>query len=411
MRVLYLASLASAGEGGYAEVPILRQAQELASSGVDIKVIGTVARFSRTGRHLRVTYHRKQAVAAREEESIAVRRVYYPNPPLSVAPELHIRLLTKALRPIIDEVSSTTGTGTVLHANGLFPLGTAAVRLGREKGVPVLVTALGSDVHTYPNRSRRIHALTAETLRDADHVAAVSRALAGDAMSLACSGREVTVLYRGVDLSRFSPGKSRASIRARLGLPAEGVGFCYVGRLIPEKGIPELVEAFRSLRCSLPGAWMSLVGDGPLLTELRLSQGPGEPAEGVMLPGHLSQEQLVDWLRASDIFVLPSHKEGLPNAIREAMAVGLPVIATAVGGVAEIVRPDVTGVLLAAEDVDGLASAMRELGDGPSVRERMGAEARRLAERDFTWGAAAQAASALYRSLLASQCSERGSAD
>jgi glycosyltransferase involved in cell wall biosynthesis len=163
-----------------------------------------------------------------------------------------------------------------------------------------------------------------------------------------------------------------------------------VGRLVLPKDFWTLGAAFRSLR---PGSFRALiVGDGPQRSFL-------EGIEGVELLGE--RDDVPALLAQANVFVLTSLSEGMPISVLEAMAAGLPVVATAVGGVPEIVVDGETGFLVPVEDAEAVAAALTRLLDDRSLRERMGAAGRRRAERDFDLPRFRRDHLALYERLLA----------
>ncbi len=158
--------------------------------------------------------------------------------------------------------------------------------------------------------------------------------------------KPVTQIYNGVDTDVFRPGRD-GGLRTELGIQRESFVIGSVGRLDPIKDHPTLFRAFARLRESVPGARLLVVGDGPERERLA-----GEAGEGVVFLGNRTDVPRV--LRALDVLVLCSRNEGISNTILEAMASGLPVVATEVGGNPELVVPGVTGELVspgAAEEV------------------------------------------------------------
>lgn len=184
----------------------------------------------------------------------------------------------------------------------------------------------------------------------------------------------VRVIYNGVDLARFD-----AATPAPLGLPPGAVAIGYVGSFEPRKGLPDLAEAWPRVAAALPHAHLVLVGEGthgPLLRE-RLADAPR-----VHFLGRRSDVPAV--MRSLDLLVLPSYVEGAPNVVLEAMAAGIPAVATAVSGTPELVRDGETGRLVAPRDPDGLARALVEVAGDAGLRARMGRAGRQRAENGFT---------------------------
>lgn len=159
--------------------------------------------------------------------------------------------------------------------------------------------------------------------------------------------------------------------------------FLQVGSLDARKGGLDLVAAFAEARAEdVDVGSLHLVGEGPLRAELEAAITSLDLGERVVLHGH--RDDVGSCWRSADVAVLASHREGLPLSLIEAMAFGLPILATAVDGVPELVRPEYDGLLVAPGDRSGLASAMRRLASEPASRDAWGAAARRVYEADHT---------------------------
>ncbi|MBF0181419.1 MAG: glycosyltransferase family 4 protein [Magnetococcales bacterium] len=172
----------------------------------------------------------------------------------------------------------------------------------------------------------------------------------------------------GIDLERFSPG-DRDTARERLNLPTDRPLIGIVATLRSWKGHLQLLEAFAALRH--PTAILAIVGDGPQQEVLaRRATQLAIPQDQLLMPGR--QEDIPNWLRAMDLFVLPSYaNEGVPQALMQAMACGLPVISTPVGGIPEMVLHDQTGLLTPPKDPESLRAALAGLLDDPQRRQRL----------------------------------------
>jgi sugar transferase (PEP-CTERM/EpsH1 system associated) len=200
--------------------------------------------------------------------------------------------------------------------------------------------------------------------------------------------RRITQIYNGVDTARFSPLDVRAD------LPGAPEGFITpqsvvigtVGRLQPVKNQAMLLDAtaqlLRQHEALRPRLRLVLVGDGPLQGALHEQVAALGLQDVVWLAG--SSSRVVEFLHGFDAFVLPSLNEGISNTVLEAMACGLPVLATAVGGNVEIVRDGVVGQLLPSRDVQALAAAMLALLEQPEQRRSWGAAARQEALERFS---------------------------
>jgi glycosyltransferase involved in cell wall biosynthesis len=160
-----------------------------------------------------------------------------------------------------------------------------------------------------------------------------------------------------------------------------------VGRLVAKKHPLATLAAFAAARRDGPPMVLELVGDGPLRPAVEAAAGPG-----VELPGTLDHTAVLARMRAADVFCQHSvtdpetgDEEGLPVAVLEAMAHGLPVVATRHAGIPEAVIPGRSGLLVDEGDVHGMAAALRLLASDPQLRERMGAEGRRIVTERFSW--------------------------
>lgn len=172
---------------------------------------------------------------------------------------------------------------------------------------------------------------------------------------------KTTVLENSVDYERFAGvSVSKADAKRLLGLPIDSFVFGMVGRLAPTKGLSYLIEAFSKVRAQKPSAHLVLLGNGPCRAELEQQASRTSPQGSVHFLGYKDNiEQLV---RGMDVFVLSSVAEGMPRAILEVMAAGIPCIATRVGGIPEIMGNDGVAILVPAKDPEALAKAMIDLG-------------------------------------------------
>ncbi len=182
----------------------------------------------------------------------------------------------------------------------------------------------------------------------------------------------------GLDLGRFS-GIERTAARRDLGLDPDALVVVAVGRLVPIKRIDRLVRAFAGLRAVRPDARLYIIGDGSERAAGESQVEAAGLADSVTFCGW--RADTATWYAAADFVALSSDNEGTPLALIEAAAGGRAAVSTAVGGVADVVRDGVSGLLVPVDDERGLAAAMIRLAEDPDLRARLGAAAPAAAER------------------------------
>ncbi len=382
MKVLFVTSMYYKPGATDAGLAIHRQAVELRKSGIDVRVVCPVPMFPR--RRDLGSAGRADPLGFVDIDGVPVLYLRYPNLPLKLAPRAHVVLLRQTLSGTLRKLHARFPFD-VLHVHRLYPTVAAVLPLAQRYGAPIIASAVGSDVHTYPEWHRSILRQVRTVIRGSDSVVAVSHALAENILELDSPTSPVRVVYRGVDVDRFAPAADRRSLRAELGLPLEGIGISAVGRLMVEKGVRELLDAMESIVTKEPAVWLAFVGGGPLAEELRTRIASGILKDRVFLAGPRPHDEVPRWINASDIFVLPSYREGLPNVVREAMACGVPVVSTRVGGIAEAVDDGETGLLVPAKEVVPLQVALETLIGDRELRERMGSAGRDAVRSRFSW--------------------------
>ena len=225
----------------------------------------------------------------------------------------------------------------------------------------------------------------------ADRVIAVSKRMAE---ALKDSGHRPTA----VDLRKVRATRTRGEVRRELGIDARALLIGTVGRLAPVKGHPDFLRAARLILKAERGARFLIVGDGPLRDELAASAEHLEVGRACLFLG--PRTDIYDLVAAMDIFVLPSLDEGIPMALLEAMALGTPVVATAVGGVPELVTHRATGLLVKPRDERALADACVELARNREWAQTLGSQARRAVEQEFSHERSGHALVEVYRRVV-----------
>jgi glycosyltransferase involved in cell wall biosynthesis len=262
-----------------------------------------------------------------------------------------------------------------------------AVLAGHLARRPTLLrVATENDVREFADASHWKARLLFRLLRSAAGVIAPSRAIQAELLRAGFPPNRIFFLPNAVDVDRFRPAppSERAAAKQSVGLTADTPVVGTVARLIPRKGIDVLLRALSAVRHT-HHTHLLVIGSGPLQQELH------DLTHELGLSGRVSwpgvQADPSTWLRAMDVFVFPSRREGSPNAVLEAMATGLPIVATAIGGVIDLLEEDGAGVLVQPDDADALAGALiRVLGD-PLLRQDLSQRARRRAVERFSLSA------------------------
>jgi glycosyltransferase involved in cell wall biosynthesis len=252
-----------------------------------------------------------------------------------------------------------------------------------------------------------IRSLMAPNLRAADRVIAVSEHIADQAISLGVEQQRVCVIRSGVDTEQFRPAsaRERAEARARLDIVPDAQLVLFVGNLEPRKQVDVLLRAIARLRETMPEVSLLIVGSGesagPLdqtaqLARLRHALGLDAAARFV---GRLSDERLRDAYAAADAFALPSSSEAQGIVALEAMACGLAVVGSRVGGLLGTIDDEQSGFLVPAGDVEALAARLAQVLSQPALRAALGDAARRVVEARFAWPRAVAATCQVYREV------------
>lgn len=275
----------------------------------------------------------------------------------------------------------------LVHAHWIVPNGLVAAW---SVDVPLAIGLHGSDVFL----AEKVRPAAAWALRRTRLLTGCSPELVDRVRALGFPEERSRVIPYGVDVTAFSPDPDRRRIwREKLGIPRDAPLVLSVGRMATKKGFHILMAALPELLSSNPEAHVVLAGGGDLLPRFQEEalKFPGR----LHLPGPVLRDTLPDLYRAADLFVLPAvhdskgNVDGLPNVILEAMASGLPVVASGISGIPLAVEDGGTGLLVPEKDPKALAAALRRLLSAPGLAREMGGRGRRKAETALTWDAVA----------------------
>jgi teichuronic acid biosynthesis glycosyltransferase TuaC len=335
--------------------PFNRQQMAALRRRCDVEVLATIPWFPGAGAFARwSSAGRLTAVPARDSiDGVAVahpRTLYVPRYGHALSAGLYAAC-------VLPAILQRRGRFVVLLGSWAYPDGVAAVALARALGVPAVVKLHGSDMDvlaTRPSLRRQL----AWALPRAARVVAVSRALGQAAQGLGVAADRIDVVTNGVDDTLFHP-RDRAAARAQLGHGGDTRKWIlFVGRIEGDKGAIDLAEAFWRLAAVQPGVVMVFVGDGKARAAAQAVLAP--LGDRVLFTGPRPLAEVPVWMAACDILTLPSHHEGTPNVLLEALACGRRVVATRVGGIPDVIHRPELGTLVAVKDVDALEHALAD---------------------------------------------------
>lgn len=234
----------------------------------------------------------------------------------------------------------------------------------------------------------------------ADFVACISWFCRSQAQLLSSEAmaEKLHIIHCGVDPARYDTTAPTPEASDDVNDEAESsIRLAFVARLDHVKGVTVLLDAMAEVRATGRDVRLSIVGDGPSRSDFVAAAERLGVSHAVDFLGYRNSDEVATVLRESDVFVLPSFAEGVPVSLMEASASGLPVIATNVGGVTELVEDDVTGFVLAPGDTSALAARITQLADDPALRARLGAAGRGRVAAEFESRSEAARLAQLFR--------------
>ncbi len=273
----------------------------------------------------------------------------------------------------------------VVHAHALYQA--ARLRVG---DIPVVINLPGEPHARYRRDLHRADALIA----DGWAAEQLPRRL----------GLPVHAVPKGVDADRFQP--DGPSMRASLRLERRRVVLS-VARLVPIKRVALLVESFALVRARVPDAHLVIVGDGPERDHVRQRAADLGVLDAVSFVGSVAHRELPAFYRAADVFALASEFDNSPNAVLEAMATGLPVVSTDVGGVRQFLDDPEGGAIVPRDDASAFARALERYVLSPSESRAAGVYNRRKAASEFSWPSSAAKLLAVYRRVAGASAGEQ----
>ena len=267
----------------------------------------------------------------------------------------------------------------LIHAHGLFSPATTAIAAKRLFGIPIVAKVMrGGSLGdlTHLRRETLGNQRIASIGRWMDTFITISHEIDEELAEIGVQPERRQFIPNGVDVAHFSPlpADQKRVLRASLKLPDVPITI-FTGRLDPEKRVDQLISIWSAVREAHPQALLLLLGTGSEETKLKQSAGAG-----IQFLGRV--EDVTPYLQAADLFVLPSATEGLSNALLEALATGLPAVATEIGGASDVIEHGRNGWLVAPDDVPALQEGILTLLADAERRNCMGHKGReRVVER------------------------------
>jgi len=366
VRVLALTTIFPHAENPRA-APYIRQQAVALSRHCRLDMLGVLPWFPAARAVKRFTYWGTDfSTVPREEviDGLAVRHPRFFHLPrlTALSAATYAASLLPTLAPLRRELDA-------VYATWAYPDGVAALTLGRLLGLPVVVQVIGSDVNRVaklPSARRQLR----WSLPRAGGVVAVSRPLAEEMVALGAPAERVHVIPTGLDRGVFRV-RSRSAARRALGQPEDARLILFVGRLYQAKGVGELLDAFDALAARSNRYRLVVIGDGP--ARAACEERARRHAGRLLLAGELGAEAIAEWLAACDVLSLPSHDEGTPNVVLEALGCGRKVVATNVGGIPAVVTGPLQGQLVPPRRVPELCAALEHVLDEPYDPEQVAA--------------------------------------
>lgn len=270
----------------------------------------------------------------------------------------------------------------IIHAHSVVPTGFMASIVSKLMHKPLFITAHGMDINNFEN-SRIFNYFIASSLNSSFKSIAVSEDLAKKMELMVKDKNKVFVLRNAVDTGRFNPTRNK-SIRNEFDIKDEDILILFVGYLDEFKGIFELVNAFKVINSENNNVKLMMVGTGPKLQDLLNILTKMSINCEVIFTGRVEPQKIHKYYQAADIFVLPSYTEGLPVSVLEAMACGLPVVATNVGGIPEIITDGLNGFLVPSKNEKELIKKLIVLINNEKLREQFTNNSLKKIKGEFT---------------------------
>ncbi|MFX0133458.1 MAG: glycosyltransferase [Candidatus Hodarchaeota archaeon] len=280
-------------------------------------------------------------------------------------------LMQYSLLNLFHHLIKTKGIQIVLGYN-MLPEGFAVVQLAKMFRLPVGFWAIGSDVNDLANHNRINYYLSKKSINKSDLIITESKDLENRIRTFfkeSVHTNPIKTFYKGIDVSNFQNLPPKNDLLKELKLNAEKKYILFVGRFIREKGVYELIQAFSIIAKKYPEIDLIFIGEQPEKVNISEYLKDDNIIKRIHFKGIISHREVAYFMKVSELLVHPSWAEGLPNVVMEAMACGLPVVTTHVGGIPEVLINRITGLSVPLKNVEKLVNAMDEMIDDHNLRQ------------------------------------------
>jgi len=286
------------------------------------------------------------------------------------------------LHTLVKNLVKTRKIKIILGYN-MIPEGIAAVLLAKIFKLSVGFWVIGTDFNDVASNNLPNYYLSKRCLLKSNLVVTESKDLEEKIKKMYTKSVKVRTFYKGIDISNFRNLPSKNFLLKKLELNVNRKYIIFVGRLIRSKGIYEVAQAFIRLAKNNPDFRLILVGEEIEKERLEKIFKEAKILHKIIFKGIISYQEVARFMKISDLLVFPSWKEGLPNVILESMAIGLPVVASNAGGIPEVIKNEITGLLVPVKNVDMLVIAVNKMMEDKQLRRMCINNAKELVNKKF----------------------------
>ena len=270
----------------------------------------------------------------------------------------------------------------IIHAHSVIPTGFIGAIVAKIMRKPLFITSHGMDINNFEN-SPLFRWLIKFSLKNCNNAIAVSGDLGEKIRSLGIDQDKIVVLRNGVNINRFKPLRNN-ELRKYYKIKENDILILFVGYLDTFKGIFELIDVFYKIKQEHNNIKLMIIGTGPKKHEIENKVLASDLKNSVIFTGNLKPDEMHRYYQAADIFTLPSYTEGLPLAILEAMSCGIPVIASDIGGIPEIIKNNENGFIIPPKNRKILKDRLMILINNAELREKFGRNSIEIIKEEFS---------------------------